>query len=149
MKLSHFANRKGVFFLIWKLLAINLLGFVLTTFISSHLRASLNRPSPDYDNQLTYLCTKNSACFLYQLVWVVVVAIVMHISPVLYALAIAVMGVWALFSVFRLLAYCTPGKRERVLLQAGMLGGYGYLISTLALVCLSRILSYLVIVRTL
>ena len=61
--------------MIWKLLAINLLGFVLTTFISSHLRASLNRPSPDYDNQLTYLCTKNSACFLYQLVWVVVVAV--------------------------------------------------------------------------
>ena len=133
----------------WKLLAINLLGFVLTTFSSSHLRASLNRPSPDYDNQLTYLCTKNSAFFLYQLTWVVVVAIVMHISPVLYALAIAVMGVCALFSVFRLLAYCTPGKRERVLLQAGMLSGYGYLIFTLALVCLSRILSYLVIVRTL
>ena len=132
----------------WKLLAINLLGFVLTTFSSSHLRASLNRPSPDYDNQLTYLCTKNSAFFLYQLTWVVVVAIVMHISPVLYALAIAVMGVCALFSVFRLLAYCTPGKRERVLLQAGMLSGYGYLIFTLALVCLSRILSYLVIVRT-
>lgn len=149
MKLSHFANRKGVFFLIWKLLAINLLGFVLATFSTSHLRASLNRLTPDYDNQLTYLCTKNSACFLYQLTWVVVVAIVMHISPVLYALAIAVMGVCALFSVFRLLAYCTPGKRERVLLQAGMLSGYGYLIFTLALVCLSRILSYLVIVRTL
>ena len=145
MKLSHFANRKGVFFLIWKLLAINLLGFVLATFSTSHLRASLNRLTPDYDNMLTYLCTKNSASFLYQLTWVVVVAIVMHISPVLYALAGAVMGVCALFSVFRLLAYCTPGKRERVLLQAGMLGGYGYLIFTLALVCLSRVLSYLVI----
>lgn len=135
--------------MIWKLLSVNLIFFILATFSNSRLRARLNRLTTDYDNQLTYLCTKNSVSIIYNFVWIVALLIASFISVSAYSLAITAIALMALSALLRLLSHCTPGKRERILLESGEITGYRFLIFVLLLVFLSRVLSYLIVVATL
>lgn len=136
--------------MIWKLVAINLLAFVLSTFSTSRLRANLNRFAADDDNTLTYLCTKNSVSFFYQFAWIVVYVISIYMgSMTLYTCAVVILRFSVLVSLFRLLAHCLPGKRISILSESGETHGYGHLIFTLLLVFLSRVLSCLAIANAL
>lgn len=138
-------EEKGVKILIWKLLSVNFIFFILATLSNSRLRASLNRLTTDYDNTLTYLCTKNSVSIIYNFVWIVALLIASFISVSVYALVITAMALMALSSLFRLLSHCTPGKRERILLESREISGYRFLIFVLLLVFLSRASSYLIV----
>lgn len=136
--------------MIWKLLVINFIFWTALTITAARLRATQDFLSPDSNNELTYLSTKNSIKILYNFIWIVALFVALYLnSASIYALLATLMALSALFSFFRFLGYCSPGKKERTLLYAGTLYGYGYLLLSFFLVPVCQVLLFLVARSTL
>lgn len=128
------------------LIAVNIISYILATFVSSRLRMSLSHITTVYDNLLTNLATKNSVKILVNFIWIILLFVSQMFSTWVYTLLISLMSLFAFVSFFSFISYCLPGKREQVLQEACLLSntGYIYLLIVLFLLFLNRFLLFLI-----
>lgn len=132
--------------MLWKLIAVNLIFWIVSTIISARLRVTQNFLSPESNNELTYLATKNSIKILYNFIWIAALFVFAYLNVAsICSLLITFMMLSALVSFFHFLRYCTPGKKEYILMASSTMQGYGHLILSLFLIPISRVVLLLII----